>query len=471
MSAVMDRPYAAFIHSKTQSDNLSGFTPNWMPSFLFDFQSYEVDWAVEKGRGAVLNDCGLGKTIIELVWSENVVRHSNKPVLNLTPLAVSSQTVREAEKFGIEAVQSRDGKFKSGARIIVTNYEQIEKFKPEDFAGVVCDESGILKSFEGTRRAQITEFMRTRPYRLLGTATPSPNDYIELGTSSEALGELGYLDMLGRFFKNEQSTIKPMRYTGFGAPRGRPEEHTDKWRFKGHAEKAWMQWVCSWARACRKPSDLGFDDTNFVLLELIERQHIVAAETLRDGMLFPTVAIGLEEQNEERRRTLRERCELVANLVEPHDCSLIWCDLNPEGDLLEKIVKDAVQVSGKDKDEAKEEKFMAFTTGQIKRLVTKRKIGAWGMNWQHCAHMTSFPTNSFEQHFQGTRRVWRFGQKRKVISDIVTTEGGRQVMANMLRKSNQADKMFSGLVREMNNALRIERTNTRTIPVEVPAWL
>jgi hypothetical protein len=463
--------YPTFLDRKAQLGGRNGFSPVWMPGFLFDFQIYLVDWALWKGRGAQFTDCGTGKTPMQLVWAENIVRKENARVLIITPLAVSHQTIREAEKFGIEAHRSHDGNLKNGAGIEVTNYEQLHHFNPQDFAGVVLDESSILKSFDGKRRSEITEFMRTRPYRLLCTATAAPNDYIELGTSSEALGELGHLDMLNRFFKNDQNTIQPMRRHIIGKNFRDPAPLVEKWRFKGHAELPFWRWVCSWARAMRRPSDLGFDDGRFILPELIEQQHLVTALTLAPGMLFSVPAIGLAEQREERRRTIAERCDKVAELCDGHDQSLMWCHLNDEGDLLQQIVPDAVQVSGSDSDEVKEERLLAFSAGQIKRLVTKQKIAGWGMNWQNCAHMTTFPSHSFEQYYQGVRRCWRFGQTRKVTVDIVTTEGEQTVLDNLQRKAAAADKMFSALVAQMRNAESIERMSKFTEQEQVPAWL
>lgn len=464
--------YENFLDGKSQIGGFSGFDPLWMPSSLFDFQQSFLDWAIRKGKAAILADCGLGKSYMELVWAENIVRKTNKPVLIITPLAVGAQTVREGEKFGIECRRAADGKVHSGINII--NYERLHYFDSRDFAGVALDESSILKSFNGKRRSEITEFMRAQQYRLLCTATAAPNDYTELGTSAEALGELGHLDMLNRFFKNDQGTIKPMRYTGFGNPRSHaPEgrEHTDKWRFKPHAQIPFHRWVCSWARAARRPSDLGFEDRDFILTDLIETQHLVTALTLAPGMLFAVPAIGLKEQREERRRTITERCEKVAELVDGHDSSLIWCHLNDEGDLLERIVPDAIQVSGSDSDEAKEERFLAFANGQIKRLVTKTKIGGFGMNWQNCAHMTTFPSHSFEGYYQSVRRCWRFGQKRPVQVDIVTTEGEQSVLENLQRKAAAADKLFTALVAQMRNALAIERSNKFDIEEQAPSWL
>ena len=461
--------YAEFIERKTQLGSQSGFDPVWMPDFLFDFQKALVEWAILKGRAAIFADCGLGKTPMQLVWAENVVRKTNRPVLILTPLAVSHQTVAEAGKFGIEAL--RVGENWKGSGIVVTNYERLHYFNPEDFAGCVCDESSILKSFDGARRGEITEFMRKMPYRLLCTATAAPNDYIELGTSSEALGELGYMDMLGRFFKNDQNTIRPMGYRHHGQNFAKLDEAA-KWRLKGHAEVPFWRWVCSWARAIRRPSDLGFDDGAFILPELIERDHLVDAQTLAPGMLFSLPAVGLQEQREERRRTIKERCEKAAALVSgTKQPALVWCHLNDEGDLLDELIPDAEQVSGDDSDEAKEEKFLAFASGQLRVLVTKPKIGAWGLNFQHCAHLTFFPSHSFEQYYQGVRRCWRFGQKRPVVVDVVTTEGEKSVMQNLQRKAKAADKMFSDLVLHMNDSISIDRGLKFTKKEKVPAWM
>ncbi len=332
--------FTNFIEKKTQLSDRHGFKPLWLPDFLFDFQGALDEWAIWKGCAAIFADCGLGKTPMQLVWAEYVVRYTNKPVLILTPLAVSAQTIEEAAKFGIEANRSSDGKHGNG--IIVTNYERLHYFNWQDFGGVVCDESSILKSFDGERRKEITEFMRKVPYRLLCTATAAPNDYIELGTSSEALGELGYTDMLTRFFKNDQNTIKPTVFRHRGQNFQALDEKA-KWRLKGHAEIPFWRWVCSWARAIRKPSDLGFDDGRFILPPLIERAHDVEVKSLASGMLFHQPAVGLPAQREERRRTIKERCDKVADIVGTvKDQSLIWCHLNDEGDLLTKTIADGI---------------------------------------------------------------------------------------------------------------------------------
>lgn len=454
--------YRAFIDRKAHAADLHGHDPRELPSFLFDFQAALVAWAVRKGRAAVFADCGLGKTPMQLAWAAEVVRHTNRPVLLPAPLAVAQQAVREAEKFGIEAYRCSDGRLRSGAAVVITNYERLPHFDPGAFAGLACDESSILKAFDGVRRGQITEFAKKLQYRSLWTATAAPNDYVELGTSSEALGELGYMDMLGRFFKNDLGNASTGRgYLG----------SANQWRFKGHAEEPFWRWVASWARALRRPSDLGFNDSRFVLPPLVEREHVVASSTLAEGMLFALPAVGLQEQREERRRTLRDRCERVAALVDHGDPALVWCDLNDEGDLLEQLIAGAVQVAGDDPDEAKEEKLLAFAAGEARVLVTKPKIGAWGLNFQHCAHVTFFPSHSFEQYYQGVRRCWRFGQTRPVTVDMVTTEGAAGIVANLQRKAAQADRMFDALVRYMHDALTVDRGRAFTQPEEVPSWL
>jgi hypothetical protein len=460
--------YAEFLNAKTQSGADQGFEPLWMPDCLFDFQQSLTEWSLRKGRSAQFADCGLGKTLLELVWGENVARKVDKPVLILTPLAVAHQTLAEAHKFGIEATRSLRGEIDS--RLIISNYDRLHYFRPEDFGGVVCDESGILKSFDGATRRVITEFMRKVPYRLLDTATAAPNDYIELGTSSEALGYLGYMDMLTRFFKNDQNTSKPVVYRHAGQSFQKLEDSA-KWRFKGHAETPFWQWVCSWARAVRRPSDLGFKDDGFILPPLIEHDHLVDVKSIPNGMLFSLPAVGLAEQREERRRSIRERCERVAELVNGKDQSLVWCHLNDEGKLLSQLIPDSVEIAGSDPEEAKEEAFIAFAEGKLKRLITKPKIGALGLNFQSCHHVTFFPSHSYEQYYQGVRRCWRFGQKNPVTVDVVTSEGEKSVLQNLQRKAKAADRMFDSLVHEMHNAQSIERSTPYTKAEIMPGWL
>lgn len=455
------RGYDQFLASKQQLRNGYGFTPVVMPDFLFDFQRALVTWAVIQGRAGIFADCGLGKTPMALVWAENVVRKTNGRVLILTPLAVGAQMLEEAAKFGIEAERSHDGK--GCGHITIANYERLHHFDASDFAGVVCDESSILKSFDGTRRNAITEFLRTVPYRLLCTATAAPNDYIELGNSSEALGELGHIDMLNRYFTNKK---------GNTATRSRFFGETNEWRFKPHAEQPFWRWVCSWERAMRRPSDLGFSDSRFILPPMRERETVVTASTPRPGMLFDLPAVGFHEEREVTRRTIEDRCEAAAaKVVHTKESAVVWCHLNDEGDLLERLIPGAQQVSGRDSDDAKEAKFAAFKHGQCRVLITKPRIGAWGLNWEHCAHVVYFPSHSYEQYYQSVRRCWRFGQKRQVLVDMVRTDGDANVLANLQRKAQAADRMFSDLVAHMNDSLRVDGTRQFTTDVEVPAWL
>ena len=451
--------YEKFLERKTHLGSQSGFEPVFMPDFLFPFQKSLVEWAVRKGRAAILADCGLGKTPMQLVWAQNVVEKTNKPVLCLTPLSVGPQTIREAHKFGIEAAQSRDGKVTS--KITVTNYQQLSKFDWKDFGGIVCDESSILKNFDGQIKGQVTEFMKKLPYRLLCSATAAPNDYIELGTSSEALGELGFTDMLSRFFKkSEQTTSRSDEY------------RSGLYRFRGHSKQDFWRWICSWARAVRKPSDIGFDDVGYVLPELVTVEHIIQARTANPNFLFDMPAIGLAEQRSERRRTIQERCEMAAALISNTEKSAVaWCHLNEEGHMLEKMIPGSVEVEGNDSDDFKEETFEAFASGQIRVLVSKPVIAGFGLNWQHCSHQTFFPSHSFEQWYQAIRRCWRFGQKNPVRVDVISSEGEAGVLKNLNRKAAQAEEMFSKMVELINNELKIEKKNQFASKQEIPTWL
>lgn len=462
--------YQAFLDKKSQLDGGCGFEPIWMPGFLFDFQRELVTWALKTGKAAILADCGLGKSPMELVWAENVVRKTNRPVLILDPLAVSKQMVREADKFGIDCKRSGDGTV--FPNITVTNYERLHLFNPDDFAGVVCDESSILKNFTGQRKKDITRFMAKIQYRLLGTATAAPNDFIELGTSSEALGGLAFMDVLQRFFvddKDRKGSTKPGA-ASYSADRQASRVH-GYWRLKGHSERSFWKWVCSWARACRKPSDLGFNDDGFKLPPLITNEIRIENEKPLPGEMFIWKAVSLADQRAELRATLEQRCERVAQLVANHPVSVCWCDLNDEGDALEKLIPGAVQIAGNDSDDEKEEKFDAFITGQVTKLVTKGKIAGYGLNLQMCNHTTFFPSHSWEKYYQSVRRFWRFGQKLPVTVDIVTTEGESGVLKNLQRKSAQADKMFNNLVAEMNHSLAINRVKTHINSTELPSWI
>lgn len=437
-----------FIQRKTQFSGGGGFAPSYLPDYLFPFQSFLVDWACRNGRSALFEDCGLGKTVQQLVWAENVARETNGRVLILTPLAVSAQTAKESERFGIECGRYR-GKEMPKQKIVITNYEQLHKLDPKDFDGCVCDESSILKNFDGSMKSQIVQFMRKLRYRLLCTATASPNDWTELGTSSEALGYLGHIDMLKKFFRNENNT---------NAGGGRSHNMLGgKYRFRGHSETDFWRWVCSWARAVRKPSDLGFKEEGYKLPKLIESQHLVESDSKPDGFLFSVPAVGLKEQREERSRTVEDRCQIASEIATNHKgSSVLWCHLNRESEILKKLTPDSEEVKGSDKDERKEEIFQAFESGEIINIITKPSLACFGLNWQHCHHQTFFPTHSYEQYYQAVRRCWRFGQKKEVKVDIVCTNGELNILKSIKRKSKAADEMFARLVEMMMNQLNIK---------------
>lgn len=794
--------YRDFLSTKTQAGADAGFAPLWMPDVLFDFQRLLTDWAIRRGRAAIFADCGLGKSLMELVFARNVFLKSGRPVLILAPLAVSPQLVREGRKFGIECARSLDGAV--AGPITVTNYERLHYFSPDDWGGVVCDESAILKHFGGATQRLVTRFLAKIPYRLLASATPAPNDYHELGTTSEALGYLGKSDMLSRFFAQDDAKafrmneVKLLRAARTGSHYAklayRVSQQIGQWHLKAHAEGPFWRWVASWARACRMPSDLGFPDGAFVLPPLRERHHVVMPRRPADGQLFVMPAFGLREERDERRRTLKERVDLIATLADHSDPAVIWClptgspviagdgtrrpiekfgigdlvlggsgeprrilktwsrpfsgslvalrvrgisdpirltpdhrvmtqtgwvragavvpgaflrephtslreggrylegwlaglylaeggrvwgehgrwnridlslhrdegafvteqltafgvkhvgryrngpasirlgvsdaklrrlieetvdghtatdkrlralpverefargvfdgwfygdgwavrhsrwgqtasqdlawqmfaiagalgyatwiaqginrpgphgraagfeighawwrisagrfvkstqprrdsagggvwrevvsverepysetvhdltieddhsflvngivvsncHLNVEGDALARAIPGAVQIRGADSMERKEEVFDAFAAGAIRVLVTKPSIAGHGVNWQHCAHVVTFASHSFEDFYQSVRRCWRFGQTREVVVDIVSTEGEVRVRENLERKKKAAEDMFARLVASMMDARAARPTDGYQRAVELPPWL
>jgi len=452
--------YQKFLASKGHIVNNFGIDPTFMPDGMFDYQKYIAEYMIKKGRCAGYLDTGTGKTLIELVLAVNYAKHTNKPVLIMTPLAVAFQFIKEAEKFQIDDIEySRDGKHTK--KIVVCNYERLHYFDPKNFECVICDESSILKNCEGATRNAINAFLKKIKYRYLLTATPSPNNYEELGTSSEALGYLGYTDMLTKFFKNNEDTISPQ---GIGV----------EWRLKGHAEDAFFQWVSGWSISMRKPSDLGFDDSTHVLPELIVRDHAVKNNKplIINGQhqMFNIVAKTRSEIAAEQRMTITQRCELAVELAQNYDCSVYWCNLNPEGDLVEKLDKNAVQISGSMKIEKKEEILLAFYEGQIKKLVSKAKMTSFGLNWQHCNHTVFFPGFSYEQYYQAVRRFWRFGQTKAVTVDRVSSDGQVRIIQSLDEKAKKADQLFSKLNASLNKSFEVKATDFSK-PITLPSFL
>lgn len=433
--------YKNFIARKKHSIGAFGFDPIWFPDCAFDFQKSIIEKAVRKGRIGIFADTGLGKTLIQISIAENVIRHTNKNVLILTPLAVAFQFIEEAEKIGADEItHTKDGKIKS--KIVVCNYERLHLLNPDDYVCVMLDESSILKNFNGQTRDQIIAFIKRVPYRFLSTATPSPNDFIELGNSSEALGYMGYMDMLTKFFKSNQNTADSNnRNIG------------EKFYLKPHAERDFFAWVNQWSVMIKKPSDLGFSDAGYELPQLHVNKHVVHNDSTLciDGQqsLFAMPAKRLTEVREEQKMTVTERCEKAIRLAKDKT-SVYWCNLNDESDLLAELDPAAVEIIGGMSIDKKEEILVAFAHGEIKRLITKAKMTSMGLNWQHCNHTVFFPTYSYEQYYQAIRRFWRFGQKREVTCDMVISEGQERVMEALEQKTQKAIELYGNLVKAAN---------------------
>lgn len=452
--------YNEFLKKKQHTPGNHGIAPNYTPDFMFDFQKYVAEYSIKKGRCAVFLDTGLGKTIIELTIAKNYIEHTNKPVLIITPLAVAFQFLKEAEKFRIDDIEySKDGRYSK--KIVIANYERLHYFNSNDFDCVILDESSILKNFEGSIKNSITSFLKKVKYRFLFTATPSPNDFIELGTSSEALGYMGYTDMLTRFFTNNEDTISPMNIG-------------TEWILKGHAKENFFKWVSGWSISMRKPSDLGFDDTKFILPELITNYHSVKNDKNMvinsQILMFNLVARTNTEIQEERKLTIEKRCEKAVELSANYETSVYWCNLNPEGDLLNKLDKNAYQIKGSMDIDQKEELLLGFFKGDIKKLITKPKMTAFGLNWQHCNHTVYFPTFSYEQYYQAIRRFWRFGQKKDVTVDLVFSDGQKRVMDSLLIKTDKANQLFTKLNSSLHQDFEI-KTKEFNKPITTPSWL
>ncbi len=442
------RNYDDFIRTKTQWAKGDGIACESLPSFLFDFQAYLVDWALRRGRSAIFADCGLGKTAMQLAWANEVVKEENKPVLIMAPLAVVPQTIEEGERFGIEIFRDANA-----GKINITNYQRLDRFNPSDYCGVICDESSILKSYSGSTRTAIIEFMKHAKYRLLCSATPSPNDFMELGNSVEALGIMRRVEMLATYFVHDGG-------------------ETSKWRLRGHAEDPFWAFVASWARALRSPSDVGFDSSAFVLPKLSIESHVLASKPM-PGYLFAMEAMTLNDQRSERKETIERRCQTVAAIANANaEPFIAWCSLNDESKMLTKLIDSSIEICGSMSDEEKEEAFTAFRKGDARSIVTKPSMAAFGMNWQHCNKMSFFPSHSHEQFYQAVRRCWRFGQKKNVVAHVVTTEAEEQIVANLQRKERQSKELFERIVSNM--ASHYEHRTSEYLAerkIEVPSWL
>lgn len=433
--------YQEFIATKRHLTGDFGFPLEWMPDGVFDFQEAIIDKSVRKGRIGVFADTGLGKTLIQLVVANNVIRKTNQRVLILTPLAVAFQFIDEAHRIGIDDIaHSKAGELE--AKIVVCNYERLHLLNPDDFVCVMLDESSILKNFNGKTRDQIVAFIKRVKYRYLATATPSPNDFIELGNSSEALGYMGYMDMLSKFFKSNQ-----------GSADSNNRNIGEKFYLKPHAEKDFFAWVNQWSIMVKRPSDLGFSDARHVLPKLHTLSHVVENDSPfaigGQGSLFTVAAKTMTEVREEQKLTVDARCERAVELAKGKT-SVYWCNLNDESSLLAKLDPDATEIRGDMSVDRKEELLVAFAAGEIPRLITKARMTGMGLNWQHCDHTVFFPTWSYEQYYQAIRRFWRFGQKNEVTCDVVVSSGQERVLQALQEKTAKAIELYENLVAAAN---------------------
>jgi hypothetical protein len=460
------RTYADFLAAKAITAAPSGMIdPPPINEMLFPFQADIVRWALRRGKAAIFADCGLGKTPMQLEWAKHVHEHTGRSVVIVAPLAVAEQTIREGAKFHVHAEYVRD-KAKIGAPgIYVTNYEMLDHFDPAEFSGVVLDESSILKAYDGSTRTAIIEAFRRTPFKLACTATPAPNDYMELGNHAEFLGTMTRAEMLAMFFTHDGG-------------------ETQKWRLKGHAVGEFWRWVCSWAVNLRAPSDLGYPDDGFVLPELTLHHHVTEcnhATAAKAGMLFAVEAQTLDERRQARKASTDDRVAKCAEMANASDEPwLIWCNLNAEGDALAKAIPDAVQVAGADSHEDKIDRALGFASGKYRVLVSKSSIFGFGMNWQHCPNVAFCGlSDSWEQYYQAVRRVWRFGQKRPVQCHVVTSELEGAVVSNIKRKEADATAMAREMVSNMAEISSADIRGTErtvsayvpTVKMTIPGWL
>jgi len=439
----------------------TGFDPIKLNKHSFDWQKDITRWACRRGRAAMFEGCGLGKTLQQLDWAQQVFQYTGKNILILAPLAVSKQTKNEGSKFDIDVniCQSQED-VKIG--INITNYEKLHRFDASEFGGVVADEAGIMKSFSGKIKKQMCEMWRFTPYRLSCTATPSPNDFEELGNQAEFLGVCTRSEMLSMFFINDTA-------------------NTGTWRLKKHASRSFWQWVCSWAVMLQKPSDLGYSDEGFILPGLEYISHTIESDGPSNGYLFQPDAKTLSERRSARKESLGDKIKIAADLVNGSDDQwLVWCDMNVESQMLKKAIKDSVEVTGSDNDKHKEDSMLSFAAGDIKALVSKAKIAGWGMNWQNCHNIIFLGlSDSFEAFYQAVRRCYRFGQKEKVKVHIITHQIEGAVVRNVKRKEKAFESMTENMTmnmayitrKEINTVMNKKQEYQNNKKIIIPEWL
>lgn len=461
---MIEQAYTEFLEAKQFDDITNGFVVDNLNEKLFDFESVIVRWALVRGRAAIFADTGLGKTFMQSEWAQKVAEHTNKPVLIFAPLAVSSQTIKEAEKFNITPIKyiRHSNEVTGNNQIYITNYEMQAHIDPSLFSGVVLDESSILKNQTGKTRNEMIRRWGILPYRLSCTATPSPNDFKELGNQAEFLGIMSMVEMLAMFFIND---------TG----------DTGTWRLKGHGKKKFWEWMATWAVVLRRPSDIGFSDKGYDLPPLNIIEHMVQVAQVEEGELFSRPAVIMNERRRAKRESIANRVEIAVKLVnESKESWIVWCHLNDESSALAKAIPDAVEVKGSDDISIKESRLMSFTNNKSRVLVSKPSICGYGMNWQHSHNMVFVGLDdSFEKYYQAIRRQWRFGQTHEVNVHIITTDGEGIIKANIERKQNQHDEISAHMVLHMRDIMQREILGATNEQIEynpqkrmeLPSWL
>lgn len=475
--AVTD-PYLDFIARKMVQPRPAGLprVPK-LPSVLKPFQADIVTWALRMGRCAIFAGTGLGKSLMQLTWADAVATHENGRVLILTPLAVAQQTVGEAKKFGIEGVAYARDQSEVSSRIVVTNYDRVEKFDMSEFVAIVLDESSIIKAHDSKTRAILTEMCREIPYRLCCTATPAPNDYVELGNHAEFLGVLSAKEMLATWFVHDGSG----RATNMHNHGSKP---IADWRLKGHAETDFWRWISTWAVVIRHPRDIGYDDDGYDLPPLHKHQITVPVEykhSLDTGLLFPMEASTLQEQRATARESIAARVQAAVDLIDaaPNETWLVWCNLNDESDALAQSITGAVEVRGSDDADVKADRLLGFANGTVRILVSKPQIAGWGLNFQRCDRMIFVGlNNSFEQQYQAIRRCWRFGQTKPVHVYCIAAETEGAVVSNLEAKEQAADYMLAQMAEHMKDLTKRALKGMPKVEMvahkkkmELPAWL
>lgn len=451
--------YRAFIASRAPVAHKAGFSARPINLAAKAHQVSVLNFAMDRGKSAAFLDTGLGKSFIELEFARQCAEETGKPSLILTPLAVAGQMVREGQKFNIDARQIRE-QDQVGAGVMVANYERLAKLDPSSFGAIILDESSILKSYASKTRIMIQDAFADTPYKLAATATPSPNDHTELGNHAEFLGVMRQQEMLSKWFINDTATA------------------SQEWRLKGHAGEDFWQFVASWARCATLPSDLGGDDTGYVLPDVDRRIHTVEAdrmENIAQGMLFRIPEMSATSFHEEKRLTINQRCKLAADLANHDKPVTVWCETNEESAMLAKMINGAIEVRGDLDPDEKERRLLGFADGDYRVIVTKPKLAGFGVNWQHCAHAVFASISfSYEQHYQAVRRSHRFGQSETVRNDIVISDTEASIWEIINVKSKKHDEMK----RRMSEAMaQAQSTSTRRVkyerPLELafPAWI